>query len=135
GFDLGTAILLPVVGRTDMERRIVINTIGPIWEGTQVWLVLGGAAIFAAFPPLYGVAFSGFYLAMLLLLCSLILRPVGFKFRSKMPGSRWGGTWDGALFLGGLVPALVYGVAFCNVLQGVPFRFDETLRMTYTGTL
>ena len=135
GFDLGTAILLPVIGRTDMERRIVINTIGPVWEGNQVWLILGGGAIFAAFPPLYGVAFSGFYLAMLLLLCSLILRPVGFKFRSKMAGSRWRGTWDAALFLGGLVPALVFGVAFGNVLQGVPFRFDETLRMTYTGTL
>jgi cytochrome d ubiquinol oxidase subunit II len=135
GLDMGTAILMPVIGRTDMERRVVINTIGPVWEGNQVWLILGAGAIFAAFPALYGVAFSGFYLAMLLLLCSLILRPVGFKFRSKMTGSRWRGTWDGALFLGGLVPALVYGVAFGNVLQGVPFRFDETLRMTYTGTL
>ena len=135
GFDLGTAILLPWIGRTDMERRIVINTIGPVWEGNQVWLILGGGAIFAAWPPLYAVAFSGFYLAMLLLLCSLILRPVGFKFRSKLPGERWRAVWDWALFVGGLVPALVFGVAFGNVLQGVPFRFDDTLRMTYTGTL
>ena len=134
GFDMGTAILLPVVGRTDMERRIVINTIGPVWEGNQVWLILGGGAIFAAFPPLYAVAFSGFYLAMLLLLCALILRPVGFKFRGKLPGGGWRATWDTALFLGGLVPALVFGVAFGNVLLGVPFQFDPMLRMTYTGT-
>jgi cytochrome d ubiquinol oxidase subunit II len=135
GFDMGTAILLPWIGRTDIERRIVINTVGPVWEGNQVWLILGGGAIFAAWPPLYAVAFSGFYLAMLLLLCSLILRPVGFKFRSKMPGERWRAVWDWALFIGGLVPALVFGVAFGNVLQGVPFRFDDTLRMTYTGSL
>ncbi len=135
GFDLGTAILLPWIGRTDMERRIVINTVGPVWEGNQVWLILGGGAIFAAWPPLYAVAFSGFYLAMLLLLCALILRPVGFKFRSKLPDPRWRALWDWALFAGGLVPALVFGVAFGNTLQGVPFRFDDTLRMTYTGSL
>ncbi len=135
GFDLGAAILLPIVGRNDIERRIVINTVGPVWEGNQVWLILGGGAIFAAFPPLYAVAFSGFYLAMLLLLCSLILRPVGFKFRSKLSGAGWRKTWDTALFIGGLVPALVFGVAFGNVLQGVPFRFDDMLRMTYTGTV
>ena len=135
GFDMGTAILLPFVGRSDVERRILINSIGPVWEGNQVWLILGGGAIFAAFPPLYGVAFSGFYLAMLLLLCALILRPVGFKFRSKLSGTRWRSVWDAALFLGGLVPALVFGVAFGNVLQGVPFQFDDTLRMTYAGSL
>ncbi|HEV8014638.1 MAG TPA: cytochrome d ubiquinol oxidase subunit II [Stellaceae bacterium] len=135
GFDLGAAMLLPVIGKTDTERRIVINTIGPVWEGNQVWLVFGAGAIFAAWPPLYAVAFSGFYLAMLLLLVSLILRPVGFKFRSKLEGTRWRAIWDGALFLGGLVPALVFGVAFGNVLQGVPFRFDDTLRLTYTGSL
>ena len=135
GFDLGTAILLPVIGRTDMDRRIMINTVGPVWEGNQVWLILGGGAIFAAWPALYAVAFSGFYLAMLLLLLSLILRPVGFKFRSKLEDTRWRTTWDTALFIGGLVPALVFGVAFGNALQGVPFRFDDTLRMTYTGTL
>jgi cytochrome bd ubiquinol oxidase subunit II len=135
GFDLGSAILLPFVGRNDSERRVVINTIGPVWEGNQVWLILGGGAIFAAWPPLYAVAFSGFYFAMLLLLCALILRPVGFKFRSKLPGAGWRNLWDGALFVGGLVPALVFGVAFGNVLQGVPFRFDDSLRLTYTGTL
>ena len=135
GFDLGTAILLPWIGRTDMERRIVINTVGPVWEGNQVWFILGGGAIFAAWPPLYAVAFSGFYLAMLLLLCAMILRPVGFKFRSKLPNAGWRSTWDWALFAGGLVPSLVFGVAFGNVLQGVPFQFDDTLRMTYAGTL
>jgi cytochrome d ubiquinol oxidase subunit II len=135
GFDMGAAILLPFVGRSDVERRIVINTVGPVWEGNQVWLILGGGAIFAAWPPLYAVAFSGFYLAMLLLLCALILRPVGFKYRSKLEGTRWRGIWDAALFLGGLVPALVFGVAFGNVLQGVPFRLDETLRLSYAGTL
>lgn len=135
GFDLGSAILLPFVGRTDMERRVVINTVGPVWEGNQVWFILGGGAIFAAWPPLYAVAFSGFYLAMLLLLCALILRPVGFKYRGKLESPRWRTTWDAALFIGGLVPALVFGVAFGNVLQGVPFRFDDALRMTYTGTL
>ena len=135
GFDLGAAILLPFLGRTDLERRIVINTVGPVWEGNQVWLILGGGAIFAAWPALYAVAFSGFYLAMFLLLVSLILRPVGFKFRGKLTDPRWRSFWDWALFAGGLVPALVFGVAVGNALQGVPFRFDETLRLTYEGTL
>jgi cytochrome d ubiquinol oxidase subunit II len=135
GFDLGTAILLPFLGRTDMDRRIMINTVGPVWEGNQVWFILGGGAIFAAWPPLYAVAFSGFYLAMLLLLLSMILRPVGFKFRSKLEDTSWRTAWDTALFIAGLVPALVFGVAFGNALRGVPFRFDDTLRMTYTGTL
>jgi cytochrome d ubiquinol oxidase subunit II len=135
GFDMGSAILLPFVGRTDMERRVVINTVGPVWEGNQVWFILGGGAIFAAWPAIYAVAFSGFYLAMLLLLLAMILRPVGFKYRSKLESTRWRNAWDGALFLGGLVPALVFGVAFGNVLQGVPFRFDDTLRMTYGGNL
>src|ERR1700677_4884306 len=89
GFDLGTAILLPVIGRTDMDRRIMINTVGPVWEGNQVWLILGAGAIFAAWPALYAVAFSGFYLAMFLALAALILRPVAFKFRSKIGNTRW----------------------------------------------
>ncbi len=134
GFDLGTAILLPFVARTDEERRIVINTVGPVWEGNQVWLIVGGGASFAAWPPLYAVAFSGFYFAMLLLLCALILRPVGFKYRSKLADPRWRAAWDWALFVGGLVPALVFGVAFGNVLLGVPFRFDDALRMSYAGS-
>lgn len=135
GFDLGAATLLPFLGRTDAERRIVINTVGPVWEGNQVWFILGGGAIFAAWPPLYAVAFSGFYLAMFLVLFALILRPVAFKFRSKVEHPAWRRTWDWALFVGGLVPSLVFGVALGNVLQGVPFRFDESLRMTYEGTL
>ncbi|WP_343713180.1 cytochrome d ubiquinol oxidase subunit II [Inquilinus sp.] len=135
GFDLGAALLLPFVGRTDDERRVVINTVGPVWEGNQVWFILGGGAIFAAWPPLYAVAFSGFYLAMALVLFALILRPVAFKFRSKIEHPAWRRIWDWALFVSALVPSLVFGVAFGNVLQGVPFRFDETLRMTYEGTL
>ena len=108
-----------------MERRIVINTVGPVWEGNQVWFILGGGAIFAAWPPLYAVAFSGFYLAMLLLLFALILRPVGFKFRSKLADPRWRTRGTAALFVGGAVPALVFGVAFGNLFLGLPFRFDE----------
>ena len=116
-FDLGAAALLPFVGRSDTERRVVINTVGPVWEGNQVWLILGGGAIFAAWPPLYAVAFSGFYLAMFVVLCSLILRPVGFKFRSKMPDARWRAIWDWCLFIGGVVPPVIFGVAFGNVFR------------------
>src|SRR5271168_1082139 len=134
GFDLGAAMLMPIIGKTDAERRVVLNTVGPVWEGNQVWLILGAGAIFAAWPMLYAVAFSGFYFAMLLLLVSLILRPVGFKYRSKLENHGWRNFWDGALFVGGLVPALVYGVAFGNVLQGVPFTFDNFLRLTYSGS-
>ena len=135
GFDLGIATLLPAVARTDEERRIVLNVIGPVWEGNQVWLILGGGAIFAAFPPLYAVSFSGFYIAMFLILFALILRPVGFKFRSKVPDPRWRTAWDWALFVSGVVPALVFGVAMGNVLLGVPFHFDDTLRIFYEGGL
>jgi cytochrome d ubiquinol oxidase subunit II len=135
GFDLGVAILLPYVARTDIERRIAINTVGPVWEGNQVWLILGGGAIFAAWPMLYATAFSGFYLAMFLALASLILRPVAFKFRSKIEHARWRAIWDAAIFVSGLVPALIFGVAFGNVIVGVPFRFDDTMRMTYEGGL
>jgi cytochrome d ubiquinol oxidase subunit II len=135
GFDLGTGMLLPFIAHDDRERRIVINTVGPVWEGNQVWLILGAGAIFAAWPTVYGTAFSGFYLAMFLVLCSLILRPVGFKYRSKMPGPRWRANWDRLLFLGGFVPALVFGVAVGNALRGVPFRFDDTMRLDYEGGL
>jgi cytochrome d ubiquinol oxidase subunit II len=135
GFDLGVAILLPYVARTDVERRIAINTVAPVWEGNQVWLILGGGAIFAAWPMLYATAFSGFYLAMFLVLAALILRPVAFKFRSKLEHARWRAIWDAAIFISGLVPALIFGVAFGNVIVGVPFRFDDTLRMTYEGDL
>ena len=134
GFDLGVGTLLPFVARTDEERRLVINTIGPVWEGNQVWLVLGGGAIFAAWPPLYAVSFSGFYLAMFVILFALILRPVGFKYRGKMPSKRWRNNWDWALFIGGFVPALIMGVAVGNVVLGVPYHFDDSQRVWYTGS-
>lgn len=135
GFDLGVAALLPFVAKTDLERRIAINTIGPVWEGNQVWLILGGGAIFAAFPLLYAVSFSGFYIAMFLVLASLILRPVGFKFRSKVENPTWRSVWDWALFVGGVVPALVFGIAVGNALQGVAFAFDADLRASNEITL
>ena len=134
GFDLGVAALLPFVARNDGERRMVINTIGATWEGNQVWFILGGGAIFAAWPFVYAVSFSGFYLAMFAVLASLILRPVGFKYRSKRPSKAWRSAWDWALFVGGFAPALVFGVAVGNVLQGMPFHLDSDLRATYTGT-
>jgi cytochrome d ubiquinol oxidase subunit II len=134
GFDMGVATLLPFVAKTDAERRVAINTIGPVWEGNQVWLILGGGAIFAAWPPLYAVSFSGFYLAMFVVLAALILRPVGFKYRSKRSDPAWRRNWDIALFIGGFVPALIFGVAVGNVLQGVPFRLTEDLRVMYEGT-
>ncbi len=134
GFDLGVGTLLPFVARTDLERRVVINTIGPVWEGNQVWLILGGGAIFAAWPALYAVSFSGFYLAMFAILAALILRPVGFKYRSKRESPAWRAGWDWALFVGGFVPALIFGVAVGNTLQGVPFRLDDDLRIFYEGT-
>ncbi len=135
GYDLGVASLLPFVGRTDEERRLVINSVAPHWEGHQVWFILGGGAIFAAWPFVYAVSFSGFYLAMFLVLAALILRPVAFKYRSKHPETAWRARWDWALFVGGLVPALVFGVAVGNVLQGAPFRLDSDLRSHYEGTL
>jgi len=134
GFDLGVGTLLPFVARNDEERRLVVNTIGPVWEGNQVWLILGGGAIFAAWPPLYAVSFSGFYLAMFLILFALILRPVGFKYRGKLPSQRWRDNWDWALFIGGFIPALIMGVAVGNVLLGVPFHFDDSMRVFYTGS-
>ncbi|ARM90738.1 cytochrome d ubiquinol oxidase subunit 2 (plasmid) [Rhizobium sp. CIAT894] len=134
GFDLGVGTLLPFVARTDTERRVAINTIGATWEGNQVWLILGGGAIFAAWPPLYAVSFSGFYLAMFAILFALILRPVGFKYRSKRESARWRNGWDCALFIGGFVPALIFGVAVGNVLQGVPFRFADDMRIFYEGS-
>lgn len=133
GFDMGVGALLPFVGKTDEERRIAINTVGPVWEGNQVWLLLGGGAIFAAWPPLYAVSFSGFYLAMFLVLSALILRPVGFKYRNKSADPVWRSRWDWALFVGGAVPALVFGVAVGNALQGVPFDLTEMLVPTYDG--
>lgn len=134
GFDLGVAMWLPWLAKTDMERRVLINSIAPTWEGNQVWFILGGGAIFAAWPALYALSFSGFYFAMLLVLLALILRPVGFKYRSKLTNTIWRSFWDYSLFVGGFVPSLIFGVALGNVLQGVPFYYDEYLRPFYTGT-
>ena len=106
GFDLGTAILLPFVARTDIERRIAINTIGPVWEGNQVWFILGGGAIFAAFPLIYATAFSGLYVVMLLLLWTMIMRPLGFEYRSKLPSTIWRNVWDWVLVISGVVPTM-----------------------------
>jgi cytochrome d ubiquinol oxidase subunit II len=134
GYDLGTAMLLPFVGRTNDERRQVRETIEPTWEGHQVWFILGGGAAFAAWPLLYAASFSGFYIAMFLVLLALILRPVGFNFRDKIAGLRWRALWDWTLSIGGFVPSLVFGVAFGNLLLGVPFALDGDLRPDYAGT-
>ena len=134
GYDLGTAMLLPFAGRGDAERRQVRETVEPNWEGHQVWFILGGGASFAAWPLLYAASFSGFYIAMFLVLLALIIRPVGFTFRDKLPNYRWREFWDWGLAVGGFVPSLVFGVAFGNLLLGVPFGFDSELRLSYTGS-
>ena len=134
GHDMGVGTLLPFVGRSDLERRVVINTVGPHWDGNQVWFITGGGAIFAAWPLVYATAFSGFYWAMLVVLWALFFRPVGFDYRSKIHNATWRSTWDWGLFVGGAVPPLIFGVAFGNLLQGVPFQFDVYLVSTYTGS-
>ncbi len=134
GFDMGIGALLPFLGKTDEERRVIINSIGATWEGNQVWFVTAAGAIFAAWPIVYAVSFSGFYLALLLTLFALFFRPVGFDYRSKLKDPRWRSTWDWGLFVGGFVPALIFGIAFGNLLQGVPFHFDDELRAFYTGS-
>ncbi|MGE9550787.1 cytochrome d ubiquinol oxidase subunit II [Erwinia amylovora] len=133
GFDMGVGMLSRVLGRTDTERRIMINSIAPHWDGNQVWLITAGGALFAAWPMVYAAAFSGFYVAMILVLASLFFRPVGFDYRSKIADTRWRGMWDWGIFIGSFVPPLVIGVAFGNLLQGVPFHADEYLRLFYTG--
>lgn len=134
GHDMGVGTLLPFVGKTDDERRVVINTVGPHWDGNQVWFITGGGAIFAAWPLVYATAFSGFYWAMLAVLWALFFRPVGFDYRSKIDNPTWRKTWDWGLFVGGAVPPLIFGVAFGNLLQGVPFYFDNNLMSYYTGS-
>jgi cytochrome bd ubiquinol oxidase subunit II len=133
GFDLGALILLPWVGRSDDERRVVLNAVGATWEGNQTWLVTAAAATFAAWPLVYAVSFSGLYLAMLLALFALFLRPVGFDYRSKLADPRWRAAWDWALFAGGLVPAIVFGLLLGNLFVGLPFRLDEDMRSIYAG--
>jgi len=134
GFDLGIGALLPFLGKNDDERRVIINSVGATWEGNQVWFVTAGGAIFAAWPVVYATAFSGFYIALMLTLFALFFRPVGFDYRSKVADPRWRAAWDWGLFAGGFVPALIFGVAFGNLLQGVPFSFDNDLRVTYSGS-
>jgi cytochrome d ubiquinol oxidase subunit II len=133
GFDLGVGAIYRFVGRTDDERRALLESIEPVWDGNQVWFILGGGAVFAAWPILYAASFSAFYPAMFLVLCAFILRPVGFGFRNKLATTRWRNSWDWALFVGGAGPALLLGVAFGNLFLGVPFHFDELQRPMYTG--
>ena len=135
GFDMGVATLLKIVGHGDEERRVMINSMAPHWDGNQVWLVTAGGALFAAWPPVYAAAFNGFYFALMLTLFALFLRPLAFDYRSKLENSTWRSRWDWGLTIGSAVPALIFGVAFGNLLQGVPFQFDDYLRLEYQGGL
>jgi cytochrome d ubiquinol oxidase subunit II len=134
GMDMGVGGLLLFVAKKDVERRVVINTVGAHWDGNQVWFITAGASLFAAWPLVYATAFSGFYFAMMLTLFSLFLRPLAFDYRSKIELPKWRENWDKALFVGSMVPPLVFGIAFGNLLQGVPFSFDSLMRVTYTGS-
>ena len=134
GFDFGVSTLLPFVGKTDVQRRVIINTIGATWEGNQVWLVLLGGAIFAIWPPVYATLFSGLYVAMLLVLFALFFRPSGFDYRSKLENPQWRNAWDWALFLGGTLPPILFGVLAGNLLLGLPFHLDQDLRSFYDGS-
>ncbi|MEZ0231763.1 MAG: cytochrome d ubiquinol oxidase subunit II [Methylophilaceae bacterium] len=134
GFDMGVTTWLPFLGKTDDERRVIINSVGPVWEGNQTWFITAGGAIFAAWPFVYAAAFSGLYIALLLVLFALFFRPVGFDYRSKLEDPRWRNMWDWGLFVGGAIPATVFGVAFGNLLLGLPFHYDDTLRSFYTGS-
>ena len=133
GQDMGVGTLLPFLSKDDTERRCMINSVAPHWDGNQVWLITGGGAIFAAWPLVYAAAFSGFYWAMLIVLMALIFRPVGFDYRGKVECTKWRSTWDWLLFVGSAVPPIIFGVAFGNLLQGVPFHFDDSMRPIYTG--
>ncbi|EIW15813.1 MULTISPECIES: cytochrome d ubiquinol oxidase subunit II [Pelosinus] len=130
GFDYGVGMLLPFIGRNDVERRIVINTIGPFWDGNEVWMITAGGALFAAFPHVYATMFSGFYMALFLMLVALILRGVAIEFRSKDESSKWRSTWDWMIFIGSTLPALLWGVAVTNLIQGIPINS----KMQYAGT-
>ncbi|TPE51553.1 cytochrome d ubiquinol oxidase subunit II [Maribrevibacterium harenarium] len=134
GFDMGVGSLLNVITKDDNERRVMINSIAPHWDGNQVWFITAGGALFAAWPVVYATSFSGFYFAMVLTLAALFFRPIGFDYRSKLENSQWRKSWDWAIGFGSAVPPLIFGVAFGNLLQGVPFQFDEYLRVTYTGS-
>ncbi|MBQ0906115.1 cytochrome d ubiquinol oxidase subunit II [Micromonospora sp. U21] len=125
GFDFGVGMLLPVLGRDDRERRVLINTIGPVWDGNEVWLITAGGAMFAAFPEWYATLFSGFYLPLLLILLALIARGVAFEYRHKRPEVSWKRRWDAAIVIGSLLPAFLWGVAFANILRGVPLDAEH----------
>jgi cytochrome d ubiquinol oxidase subunit II len=129
GFDFGVGILLPFLGKDDLRRRVIINTIGPHWDGNEVWLLTAGGAIFAAFPNWYATLFSGLYLPLFLILVALIVRGVAFEFRSKDDNPRWRSLWDWCIFAGSLIPALLWGVAFANFVRGLPIDAN----MMYTG--
>ncbi len=133
GFDMGVAMLLPFVGKTDEERRVAINAVAPHWDGNQVWLILAAGALFAAWPIVYATTFSGMYLALIILLFSLFLRPTGFDYRSKIDNPKWRNSWDWALFIPGVVPPLIFGIAMGNLFLGLPFHYDEFLRSYYSG--
>ena len=134
GFDMGVLTLLPFAGKKDIEKRIMINSIAPHWDGNQVWLLTAGGAMFAAWPTVYAASFSGFYIAMILVLAALFFRPVGLEYRAKIDNPTWRKAWDWGLFAGGAVPSLVFGVAFGNLLQGVPFEFNDFMSVKYTGS-
>ena len=126
GFDYGVGMLMPFLGKNDKERRLIINTIGPHWDGNEVWLITAGGAAFAAFPHWYATMFSGFYMALVLVLVALILRGAAFEFRSKVPDPRWRAVWDWMIFVGSLLPALLLPVALFNLLRGVPIAASMT---------
>ena len=131
GFDYGVGILLPFIAKTDKERRAVINTIGPVWDGNEVWMITAGGAMFAAFPHMYATLFSGFYVALIFMLLGLIVRGVAFEFRSKRDDPAWRSGWDWAIYYGSLLPALLWGVAVANLMRGVAIEAD----MNYYGGL
>src|SRR3954468_11824962 len=131
GFDFGVGILLPVLSQDELDRRVIVNTIGPVWDGNEVWLLVAGGATFAAFPNWYATLFSGFYLALLLILLALIVRGVSFEYRHQRPDSRWKRWFDGMIIVGSTLPALLWGVAFANIVQGVSLDSGHN----YTGTL
>ncbi len=133
GFDMGVGILTSLIGKNDTERRIMINSVAPHWDGNQVWLITAGGALFAAWPLIYATVFSGFYIAMILTLAALWLRPLAFDYRSKIADPRWRKTCDIGLFIGSAVPSIIIGVAFGNLLQGVPFTLNNLMMTTYTG--
>ncbi|WGV99352.1 cytochrome d ubiquinol oxidase subunit II [Vibrio sp. YMD68] len=134
GFDMGVGALIPVIGKTDTERRVMINSIAPHWDGNQVWLVTAGGALFAAWPQVYATSFSGFYLAMMVTLAALWLRPLGLDYRSKIEDPKWRKSWDIGISISGFVPPVIFGVAFGNLLQGVPFQFNDFMMVTYHGS-